>query len=64
MTILLDGQAVTICATCHRDGTVTYFDPRSQQWIERSRTIPQVALDILPSDEAARVRGTGIEVVS
>ena len=59
MTITIDGQAHVICATCHRTTppTVTYFDPRSQRWIEHATTIPTCALAILSDDEAARVRG-------
>lgn len=52
MTIL----PATPCPTCHRDGRVTYWCPRRQEWIERAITIPPDALAILPSEEAARVR--------
>lgn len=44
------------CVSCHRDGTVTYFDPLNEQWIENARTIPIHALTVLPADEEARVR--------
>lgn len=43
------------CATCHRNGTVTYFDPLKGQWIEGARSIPVHALAVLPADEEARV---------
>jgi hypothetical protein len=44
------------CATCHRNGTVTYHDPLKGQWIECARTVPIHALTCLPADEEARVR--------
>jgi hypothetical protein len=44
------------CATCHRNGTVTYYDPLKQQWIEGARTVPIHALTVLPRDEEERVR--------
>jgi hypothetical protein len=44
------------CATCHRNGTVTYHDPLKGQWIECARTVPIYALTCLPADEEARVR--------
>jgi len=44
------------CAACHRDGTVTYWCPRRQDWIANARDVPADALAILPDDEAARVR--------
>lgn len=44
------------CATCHRDGTVTYWSPRTRGWIEGAREVPADALAVLPQDEADRVR--------
>lgn len=44
------------CATCHRNGTVTYYDPLREQWIEGARTVPIHALTVMPQDEEARVR--------
>jgi hypothetical protein len=44
------------CVTCHRDGSVTFYDPLRQQWIENARTIPIHALTALPRDEEDRVR--------
>ena len=44
------------CATCHRDGSVTYYDPLREQWIESASTVPIHALTVLPADEEARVR--------
>jgi hypothetical protein len=44
------------CATCHRNGTVTYWDPLKQEWIEGATSVPIHALAVLPRDEEARVR--------
>lgn len=48
------------CPTCHRKGklagTVTYFDPLKEQWVEAARTVPIHAMTCLPADEEARVR--------
>jgi len=44
------------CATCHRNGTVTYFDPLKGEWIESARSVPIHALTVLPHDEEIRVR--------
>lgn len=44
------------CATCHRDGTVTYYDPLLARWVEGARTVPIHALTCLPRDEEDRVR--------
>lgn len=46
----------TKCVTCHRNGSVTYYDPLRQQWIENARTIPIHALAVLPRDEEDRVK--------
>lgn len=46
----------TPCPTYHKDGRVTFWRPRRQQWIERAVTVPPDALAILPAEEAARVR--------
>jgi hypothetical protein len=44
------------CCSCHRDGTVSYYDAPSRSWVERAPIIPAEALALLPSDEADRVR--------
>lgn len=43
------------CATCHRDGSVTYFDPWLSRWVECAPIVPSHALAALPKDEAERV---------
>lgn len=43
------------CATCHRDGTVTFHDPLKGQWVECATSVPVHALAVLPADEEARV---------
>lgn len=44
------------CATCHRNGTVTYYDPLRQEWIEGARSVPIHALTCLPADVETRVK--------
>jgi hypothetical protein len=44
------------CATCHPEGTVTYFDPLKEDWVKEAPSVPIHALTCLPADEEARVR--------
>ena len=44
------------CPTCHRDGSVTYFDPLRQEWNENVREVPIHALIVLPAEVEARVQ--------
>ena len=56
MTVLSFAVRMVNCATCHRDGSVTYYDPLREQWSESATTVPVHALTVLPADEEARVR--------
>lgn len=42
--------------TCHDDGSVTYWCPRRQDFVERQRSVPRDALAMLPDALAERVR--------
>lgn len=42
--------------TCHRDGTVSYFDPLREVWVEAAREVPIHVLTCLPAEEEARVQ--------
>lgn len=42
--------------TCHDDGSVTYWCPRRQEFVQRQRSVPRDALAMLPDDLAERVR--------
>ena len=44
------------CCSCHRDGSVTYYDPWLSKWIEAAPIVPAHALEVLPVDESDRVR--------
>ena len=44
------------CVTCHRDGSLTYYDPWLSKWIEDAPIVQAHAMAVLPVDEADRVR--------
>lgn len=44
------------CPICHRDGTVSYWSTRRQEWITFQEIMPDEDLAVIPFDEAARVR--------
>lgn len=44
------------CCSCHRDGSVTYYDPWLSRWVESAPIVPAHALAALPMGEAERVK--------
>jgi hypothetical protein len=52
MTATLTG---TPCATIHRDGTYTYFDPFLGAWVQNAPFVPAHIRETLPEEERVRV---------
>jgi hypothetical protein len=44
------------CVTCHRNGTVSYYDHARNVWLKSQPNIPLHVLTMLSRDEEARVR--------
>lgn len=53
---------VEIKATCHKDGTVTYWSVYQQVWVKRASSIPDNELAAMNNKERERVmRHLGID---